>query len=205
MKKDSIAYTVIFTFVACVAFVLPLALANEGTKPLVAANREFATQSAVLGAFGLPYSGKDGAAAAFASGVTPLGTDGGRSWKAVIGGVECVAVEQSGSGLWGTITIVLAAESSGERILGVRVLAQQETPGLGGRIEEAWFLDQFAGELVSVGLRMSVGAEAKGSGDADPANGLVDGVSGATRTSQAFETIVKAALDRIRAVAGGGL
>ena len=45
MKKDSILYVVAFTFVVCVAFVLILALANEGTKDLVEANREFTSQS----------------------------------------------------------------------------------------------------------------------------------------------------------------
>lgn len=206
MKKDSVAYVVVFTFVACAAFVLPLSVANESTKGLVAANREYATQSAVLGALGIPFADKAEAAAAFASRVAALATDGFRSWRATVDGIEYTAVEQSGSGLWGTITVVLAAESSGGRIRGVRVLSQQETPGLGGRIEEAWFLGQFAGEKTQGGsIRMAIGAEARGTGDPDPENGLVDGVSGATRTSAAFESIVKAALARIVAVAGGSL
>ncbi|MBU1079192.1 MAG: FMN-binding protein, partial [Spirochaetes bacterium] len=109
MKKDSIPYVVAFTFLICAAFVLVLAAANEGTKDLVAANKEFATQSAVLGAFGIPYSDASGAAAAFASSVRPGKAEGFGSWLATIDGTEYVAVEQSGAGLWGAISVVLAA------------------------------------------------------------------------------------------------
>ena len=56
MKKDSILYVVIFTFVVCAAFVFLLALANEATKDQVAANRLFMEQAAVLDAFGIPYA-----------------------------------------------------------------------------------------------------------------------------------------------------
>jgi Na+-transporting NADH:ubiquinone oxidoreductase subunit NqrC len=56
MKKDSILYVVAFTFVVCAVFVLVLALANESTKDLVEANREFASQSAVLDALGIAWT-----------------------------------------------------------------------------------------------------------------------------------------------------
>ncbi|GAB1455712.1 hypothetical protein MASR2M48_10190 [Spirochaetota bacterium] len=56
MKKDSMLYVVLFTFIACALFVVVLAVANEGTKDLVAINKAFAVQSAVLGAFGIPFT-----------------------------------------------------------------------------------------------------------------------------------------------------
>ena len=65
MKKDSILYLVLFTFVATALFVTLLALANEGTKPLVAANREFSAQSAVLDERGIAEAGQDEAPALY--------------------------------------------------------------------------------------------------------------------------------------------
>ena len=203
MKKDSMLYVVLFTFIVCAVFVVVLAVANEGTKDLVAANKRFATQSAVLGAFGIPYVDAAEASVKYAGEVTEEKTADYRSWKATIDGTGYVAVEQSGAGLWGTITVILAATEDGETVRGVRVLAQLETPGLGGRIEEPWFFGQYEGEKAPGGkVIMKAGAEASGKADADKANGRVEGISGATRTSQAFGSIIDAGLGRIKA--GGG-
>lgn len=203
IKKDSVAYVVIFTFVVSALFVTLLALANEGTKPLVAANREFASQAAVLDALGIPYAGKDEALRLYKESVRPIEGSSPRAYRAAIDGREYLAVEKTGAGVWGAIVIILAADEKVERIRGLQIVAQNETPGLGGRIEERWFLNQFRGELAGGGIRVAVGAESKGSGDSDPDNGLIDGVTGASRTSAAFETIVNDALARARAVAGG--
>jgi len=203
MKKDSIPYVVLFTFIVCAVFVVVLAMANEGTKDLVAANKRFATQSAVLGALGIPYADQSEASAKYGSEVVEGTSVEYRSWKATVGGAEYLAVEQSGAGLWGTITVILAAAPDGSSVRGIRVLAQNETPGLGGRIEEAWFLGQYEGEKTLNGkIGMKAGAESSGKADADKANGRVDGISGATRTSQAFGSIVDAGLERVRAAGG---
>lgn len=203
MKKDSMLYVVLFTFVVCAVFTLVLAIANEGTKDLVAANAEFATQSAVLGALGVPFDGKADAAARFAGAVSP-GPDGPRrSWTARVDGADYVAVEQAGPGLWGTITVILAATPDGERVRGVRVVSQNETPGLGGRVSEPWFIGQYEGERSPGGrVGMRAGAESSGAADPDKENGRVDGVSGATRTSQSFAAIVDAALARVKEIGG---
>lgn len=203
MKRDSIPYVVLFTFVVSAVFVTLLALANEGTKPLVEANKAYAAQAAVLDALGIPYADKDEAQRLYSASVTAIEGTSPRAYRATVEGQDYLAVEQSGAGLWGTITIILAADPAAERIRGVQLVAQNETPGLGGRIEEAWFLGQFRGEAASGGVRIAVGAESKGTGDADSDNGLVDGVTGASRTSSSFEVIVNEALKRVRAVAGG--
>jgi Na+-transporting NADH:ubiquinone oxidoreductase subunit C len=205
MKKDSILYVVAFTFVVCAIFVLVLALANESTKDLVEANREFASQAAVLDALGIAWADRSQAAIQYKQQVTPVEGSMPRAYRATVDGSEYLAVEHTGAGLWGGITIILAADPEATRIRGIQIIAQNETPGLGGRIEEAWFLDQFKGERVpDQKIRIAVGAESKGTGDTDPENGLADGVTGASRTSQSFEFIINDALARVKAIAGGG-
>ncbi|MFO7896623.1 MAG: FMN-binding protein [Candidatus Cloacimonadales bacterium] len=56
----------------------------------------------------------------------------------------------SGSGLWGTIDALLAVTPDLKRIINLEIVTQNETPGLGGRITEAWFKDQFADKLLFV-------------------------------------------------------
>jgi Na+-transporting NADH:ubiquinone oxidoreductase subunit C len=205
MKKDSILYVVAFTFVVCAFFVLGLALANESTKDLVEANREFASQAAVLDALGIAWTDRSQAAIQYSQQVSPVEGSVPPAYRATVDGSEFIAVEHTGAGLWGGITIILAANPEATRIRGIQIVAQNETPGLGGRIEEAWFLNQFKGEKVpDQKIRIAVGAESKGTGDTDPENSLADGVTGASRTSQSFEFIINDALSRVKAVAGGG-
>ncbi|MFH2113379.1 MAG: FMN-binding protein [Spirochaetota bacterium] len=204
MKKDSILYVVAFTFVVCAVFVLILALANESTKDLVEANREFASQSAILDALGIAWADRNQAATEYKDRVSLLEDSLPPAYRATVDGSDFIAVEHSGAGLWGGITIILAADPEATRIKGIQIVAQNETPGLGGRIEETWFLGQFKGEkAVNRKIRIAIGAEARGSGDTDSENGLADGITGASRTSQAFESIVNDSLARVKAIAGG--
>ncbi len=204
MKKDSIGYVVLFTFIVCAVFVLGLAAANELTKNQVEANKRFVAQSAVLDTLGIAYADRDEAETLYKQRVQPVEGAVPRAYRATIDGTDFVVVEHSGAGLWGTITIVLAADPAGSRIKGVRVIAQNETPGLGGRIEEPKFLAQFAGERTEGGrVVVTTGAEAAGGYDTDSEDAKADGVSGASRTSAAFEMIVSGAIARVIAVAGG--
>lgn len=199
MKKDSIAYVVAFTFLACAAFIAPLALANEATKGRVEANRLFASRSAVLRAFGVAYEGQADAEAKYASLVAEL--PGGKGWRAELDGASYLAVRKSGAGLWGTITMVVAADVRGERLRGLEILDQQETPGLGGRIDEPWFKEQFRGERLGP-AGVVVDQAGTGKGDPDRENGRVDAVTGASRTSGFVQAIVNAAVAEIRAAGG---
>lgn len=91
----------------------------------------------------------------------------------------------SGPGLWGTITAVLGFDLSGERMTGIEFIEQNETPGLGARIAESWFKEQFRGKR---GPFVMV-PEGAAQGEAE-----FDSLTGATRTSRAVLTILNAAV-----------
>jgi Na+-transporting NADH:ubiquinone oxidoreductase subunit C len=213
MKKDGMAYTVLFTFVVCIAFVFFLALANELTKDKVAANRRLAERSAVLSALGFEavpdqvdalYE-KNVRTVDFPTGSSPTGSSpAGSLYAATVDGQVRFAKRFSGAGLWGTISGVLAVDSKVERIVGLRIVSHNETPGLGGRIDESWFKDQFAGERIgSQGIRVRQGS---GKGDGDPDNSEVDSVTGASRTSESMQSIVNKEIADFRTVqTAGGL
>jgi len=57
MNRDSVFYTIIFTFIVTFAFVLPLTLAEQGTSEMVAKNTENARRKAVLTAMDIPFTG----------------------------------------------------------------------------------------------------------------------------------------------------
>lgn len=208
MKKDSILYVVVFTFVISAAFVFFLALANEATKDQVAANRLFAERAAVLDAFGIAYTSPPEALDLYnrllREQPLPEGSGAEKAYRYEADGKTYFAARVTGAGLWGSISIILGADAKVERLTGLQIVAQNETPGLGGRIDEAWFRDQFRGERISSeGIRVRSGAEAQGKGDGDPDNGLLDGISGASRTSQSMESIVNGGIRALRAITGG--
>lgn len=203
MKKDSTTYTILFTFVVCVFFVFFLALANNLTKDRVAANRRVAERSAVLRALGIPYDSPAQIDSLYDSQITTFKTPKGEDiYRSEKDGRPRYAMPFAGPGLWGTITGFVAFDSRVERIIGLEIVSQNETPGLGGRIDEAWFKDQFKNERIGgAGIRVRQGT---GKGDADPDNGEVDMVTGASRTSQSIETIVNDRIAAIRSVRDAG-
>ena len=69
-------------------------------------------------------------------------------------------------------------------IAGVQIVEQSETPGLGAKIVEKKFLDQFRGKGANTVWKVKKD---------DPA-GTIDGLSGATISSRAVTTMVEAAL-----------
>ncbi|MBT7164352.1 MAG: FMN-binding protein [Victivallales bacterium] len=92
-----------------------------------------------------------------------------------------VVFKAEGPGLWSRVELLLAVAADGKSLYGLRVLAQAETPGLGGRISELAFQEQFKG----VGLRPQLKLVKFAMADNE-----TDAVSGATMTSTAVQAII---------------
>lgn len=93
-----------------------------------------------------------------------------------------------GVGHGGMIEAMIALRGDMNTIAGLTVTSQTETPGLGGRIEEPAWQASFAGKRLdddSGALRFSV---ARGHSTSEFE---VDGITGATRTSNAIQRIVR--------------
>ncbi|SFD26992.1 FMN-binding protein [Tropicimonas isoalkanivorans] len=93
-----------------------------------------------------------------------------------------------GSGYNGPIEAMIALQGDMNTIAGLTVTAQEETPGLGARIEEPAWQASFAGKRIADdagAVRFTV-ARGRASGAFE-----VDGITGATRTSNAMTRIVR--------------
>lgn len=107
------------------------------------------------------------------------------------------ALPFEGSGLWGRITGVVALDSNFKTIIGIDFVSQNETPGLGGRIEEDWYKEQFRGiPLFEDGAPVRYA-----SSDGD---GQVDAITGATITSTAVINMLNESINETRTKIGGG-
>ena len=199
MNKEGIIFTILFTFIVSFIFVAILALTNEFTRGKVERNQDLDKRRAVLGAFGVETTGTDEDYNLYDTRITERSENGSRLFEARSDGTLLEGIQFSGPGLWGTITGVIALNPQSERIVGLNIISHNETPGLGGRIAESWFKEQFRGEKLQDGGIQVFGT---GEGDSDKDNGRVDAISGASRTSDAMEQILNEFLRILRSLSG---
>ncbi|MDD2998485.1 MAG: FMN-binding protein [Candidatus Riflebacteria bacterium] len=108
-------------------------------------------------------------------------------WQSVVK-PELWACEATGNGMWAEITLVFVFNRAGRQIIGLRVVEQNETAGLGGLIAEETFCEQFADLHTEHGVEMAA---------ARVMNNQFDAVSGATVSSRAVEKILNRALNAL--------
>ncbi|UCF82241.1 MAG: FMN-binding protein [Desulfobacteraceae bacterium] len=100
-----------------------------------------------------------------------------------------------GPGFWGPIYGMVAVDEKASKILGISFYKHSETPGLGGRMTEAWFKDQFAGlKLYPLDGNRKI-FYLKPAGTQKGPDEL-DAITGATQTSRAIETFLNQELER---------
>lgn len=198
MNKESILYVVLFTAFTAFVFVFLISWADVSTAELVAKNQELVTAQAFLNAVGRPEEDRDAALKAYEEFFGSA--TGDSAVRASLDGEEILITRFSGMGLWGTVTGVLATDASVQRIVGIDIISHSETPGLGGRIEQDWFKNQFRGErILPEGIVVRKG---QGGADEDRDNGQVDGITGATGTSTSMAVMLNAEIANLRKEAG---
>jgi len=110
------------------------------------------------------------------------------------------AFPAGGPGFWGPIEAMVGVDAGVTEVVGVSFPRHSETPGLGARMTEPQFRDQFQG----LPLRKSGGDAvyfrlvAPGSADRP---GELDAITGATMTSKAIERFLNRELDSFVAAA----
>lgn len=169
-------------FVLTLGSILSTALVSMDafTAPLIEKNKMRKLRISVLNALDIPYS-EDKVDEVFLENVTTKKQNQKEFYVAGSGGD--IAFEIFGSGLWGPIHGIIALRSDLKTIKGITIIHQEETPGLGGRIAEADFLDRFKAKEVFPRLRILSPGKASGRNE-------IDGITGATLTCKAFEEIL---------------
>lgn len=99
--------------------------------------------------------------------------------------------EFEGRGLWGMIKGLVSLKSDLETIDNIKVIAQEETPGLGGRIAEEAFLKQFHNKKFAPELILTLRQKAVKDTE-------IDAISGASLTSKAFVDMINDSGTRFR-------
>lgn len=92
-----------------------------------------------------------------------------------------------GLGFWEPISGIIVMDKNLDKIIHLKILEQKETPGLGARIEEKWFTDQFKELPIkwNENQKIIIGA----SSNADKSN-VVNAITGASQTSDALANML---------------
>lgn len=186
-------------FVLVLGSVLTAALVSVDafTDPYIKANMRKKLQKSILGAAGIDY-GEEDPNTVFTAKIKAIAypdemqdknaTEDEKKKFYVTAGGE-VIFEYRGSGLWDEIYGAIAFKPDLETIKGITIIFQGETPGLGGRIGDAEFLDQFKDKKAFP--RIVIAAQGTASGENE-----VDGMTGATLSCNAFEAILNSELQK---------
>jgi Predicted NADH:ubiquinone oxidoreductase, subunit RnfG len=125
-------------FLICAAAALCLALVNSITAPQIALNVQQKTEDALLKvsagyALGAKAEG-DGEAVVYTIELTDPS-----------GAVKGYITELTGAGYGGTFSLVASYDRDGV-LLDAMMMGNSETPGLGKKSEESWYMDLFRGK-----------------------------------------------------------
>lgn len=200
MNKKSPVYILLFMTGICVVFGSGVAAVNFATQGLLEKNAAMHRNRVVCNAFMLEVDGTtaDAYEAAVTANIEASEVEGRQIYKRTTGDGE-IGFVFGGMGFWDRITGIVVLSPDLSTVLNVQFLEQKETPGLGARIEEAWFTEQFQGLTINWsdmgGQRVVVGASPNPN-----AENRVDAITGATQTSMALMRFMNEELDRIRAL-----
>ncbi|WKZ68893.1 MAG: FMN-binding protein [Melioribacteraceae bacterium] len=107
------------------------------------------------------------------------------------------ALPYEGNGFQGKIRLMFGIKSDLKELVGLEVLEQVETPGLGTKITEEPFTSQFVNLIAEPKIEWVKGV-------APSSDNEIQAITGATISSKALVEIINAGLTKLRSVENGG-
>lgn len=191
--KKTFAYPIIFMSLITAIYVFLLAFLNQSTAEQIEFLANTDLQKKILYVFDIPVQSEDPDEIdeQFKENIEVKKIDDEKVYLLEENGkVKAYAYPIRGAGLWGSIEAYVGISSDYSTLVGIDFISHSETPGLGGRIDEDWYKDQFRG------------IDIKDSKDKyiiySPASGAnVDAITGATLTSQAVRDVLNEDIAKI--------
>jgi len=186
-------FTIFFMFAVTLVFIAVLSLIYVLTQDTIRLNESLVVKRAVLYVAGLevPQTGIEADALYQERVVEVKDEEGEVLYYEILGPsgeeLQSYVVPVLGAGLWGEIESVVGVEKDLKTLTGIEFIKQNETPGLGGRITESWFKEQFRGKR----WPLSVVPEGDPAGDQE-----FQAITGATNTTNGVRDILNNRLAR---------
>ena len=182
-KKRSTLYSTGFMIGLTIILITLLGVLNQVTKPTIEKIEAEQVLTAILNSAGIDYTA-DTINQVYDDNIRKVSSDSDERGVYEIvqnGELQGYVFEYAGGALWGEVRGYIGIDKDLTTILGVDIVKNNETPGLGGRITEDWFKDQFKGIPIDAERDFLIYRPNDG--------GNVDAITGATQTSDAMRRI----------------
>ena len=190
LNTNSNVYTFVYMTIVVIIVAVLLALANQALKPRQDANILLDKQKQILGALKIDYTNGDPADIYMALVNDTLVYGDMEVYVANLNGAVKYILPLSGKGRWGGIGGYLALDEDKNTIYGVNFNHESETPGLGAKIVEMPFREQFEGKHIRNAEGQVVSVAVLKKGNMAEGQEQVDAISGATITSSGVSTML---------------
>ena len=204
LNTNSNIYTFVYMTVVVIIVAVLLALANQSLKPRQEANILLDKQKQILGALKVDYSAGNPAEIYMVLVNDTLTYGDKEVYVANLNGATKYILPLSGKGLWGGIGGYLALDEDKNTIYGVNFNHESETPGLGAKIVEMPFREQFEGKHIRNAEGAVVSVAVLKAGKHADGQEQVDAISGATITSTGVSTMLEVNLEEYAAFLNEG-
>ncbi|MFY9282813.1 MAG: FMN-binding protein [Miniphocaeibacter sp.] len=179
-KKKSMIFPVVFMVLLAGILTFLLAVINEVSLPVIEFNQKIELQEKILSVFNiLPEEATPQEIdEIFKENIKEEDYEGKKLYIQEENGESVAyAVPFDGPGLWGSIDGYLGIKSDLKTVTGIEFIKQEETPGLGGRIAEPEYKEQFRDLDISDSSSGEIVINKPAPG------GNIDAITGATQTS----------------------
>ncbi len=204
------AYTIIFSAIVGIVCAAVLVGADMGTEKYIKANKEAEKARNVMEVLGISYP-EDATSPElvefFEKKLKERSIGGLKVYEyPEAEGGTALAVLFRGSGVWGPIKGVLALEPDLRTVRDIAFYEQEETPGLGAKIATEEFTSRFRGKMIApteddreeAGMTITKPGQASGPRE-------VDGITGATMTSNRVQKMLNDVISDIVAKVNGNV
>lgn len=186
MKKKSFVYPIVFMAVITAIFTFILAYLNYSTAERIDFLEGNELRKKILYVFDIPIPSDDPEIIEDVFNKYVHVDDSHEPpifYSEENGEITGYAFPANGAGLWGSIDAYVGISADFSQVLGLEFIKHSETPGLGGRISEPEFLNQFRDlDISSSSQEYIIFNPAPG--------GNVDAIAGATLTSQSVRDLL---------------
>ncbi len=222
MNTNSNSYTIIYASVMVIIVAFLLAFVSSALKPIQDVNVAIDKKSQILASLnirGLEKSNieteydkvivsdpiikadgavvKDGAAkdeAAFVLDSKDVNDENMPLYIANVNGATKYVIPVTGRGLWGGLWGYIALDEDCQTVFGAYMSHSSETAGLGALLAEQWFQERFVGKKLFKGNDVALTVVKAGA--VKEADYEVDGITGATLTTNGIASMVKDGLKK---------
>ena len=196
INTNSNVYTIVYAAVLVIIVAFLLALANAALKPRQDANVALSQKKQILASINERNLGDQKSEETYEAIVSDANLDDLKFYIAKKDGEKYI-LPVRGAGLWGGIWGYVALDDDCETVYGTYFSHESETAGLGARITESEFQNTFQGKKLYAGddkSKVALSVVKKGKEGDLSADNYVNGITGATLTSDGVNNMIQQSL-----------